>query len=114
MGCIDLDYLAKTNDEWKSIMAEKLETAEWFEIHCWSDEAQEIKTALKFGKVKPSSWRGGTIIEGLVTKEFKSHILSTPKPTDTEIYNKMTPFFTIHLSNGFWSEHYGTELNEED
>ncbi len=27
-----------------------------------------------------------------------------------EIYNKMMPFFTIALDNGFWSSHYGTEL----
>ena len=24
----------------------------------------------------------------------------------------MTPFFTIALSNGFWSEHYGTQLSQ--
>ena len=28
-----------------------------------------------------------------------------------EIYNKMTPFFSIFFDNGFSSEHYGTELH---
>ena len=33
-----------------------------------------------------------------------------PKPEDTFVYNKMTPFFTIVLGNRLHSEHYGTEI----
>ena len=43
--------------------------------------------------------------------EFLQMLLGLPKPTDTEIYNKMTPFFSIFFDNGFSSEHYGTELH---
>lgn len=39
--------------------------------------------------------------------DFLQH---TGKPTDTEIYNKQTPFFSIFLE-GCSSEHYGTELH---
>ncbi|MEY8420785.1 hypothetical protein AALA83_16120 [Oscillospiraceae bacterium 44-5] len=34
------------------------------------------------------------------------------EPTDKEIENKLTPFFSIFLDNGFSSEHYGTKLND--
>ena len=38
-------------------------------------------------------------------------ILDMPKPTDVEIYNKMTPFFNIFLDDyDFQSSHYGTEI----
>ena len=37
-------------------------------------------------------------------------LLDLPKPTDTEIYNKMTPFFNVFLDNSFDSSHYGTEV----
>ena len=53
----------------------------------------------------------GTVISGPVTPEFLHMLLCLPKPMDTEIYNKMTPFFSIFFDNGFSSEHYGTELH---
>ncbi len=93
-------------------MYEKLKTAKTFEIHCWNMEQEEIDRALLFGEVKESCWKYGKIIKGIVTPEFTNYILNTPKSTDTEIYNKMTPFFTIALDNGFGSEHYGTELTQ--
>ena len=37
-------------------------------------------------------------------------LLDLPKPTDTEIYNKMTPFFNVFLDDNFDSSHYGTEI----
>ena len=92
-------------------MAEKLKTANTFEIHCWAEETAEISMALSFGTPKKDSWEYGEIIEGQVTPEFTTFLLSLPKPTDTDLYNKMMPFFTIALDNGIWYEHYGTELN---
>ena len=83
------------NQHWNEIMAKKLKTATAFEIHCWTEETEEITMALPFGTFKESTWQYGKIIEGKVTPEFTSFLLGLPKPTDTEIYNKMTPFFTI-------------------
>ncbi len=111
MEYVAFDYNEPTNQCWKEIMTEKLKTASTFEIHCWTEETEEITMALPFGTFKESTWQYGKIIEGKVTPEFTSFLLGLPKPTDTEIYNKMTPFFTVALDNGFWSEHYGTELN---
>ena len=52
----------------------------------------------------------GTVVEGPVTEAFSQMLLGLPKPADIEIYNKMTPFFSIFLDNGFSSSHYGTEV----
>ena len=74
-------------------------------------EQKETEMALQYGRLKKTEWRYGKVIEGAVTKELAEFLLSLPKPSDTEVYNKMTPFFSIFLDNGFSSEHYGTELN---
>ena len=113
MGYIEFDAAEMNNLRWKKIMSKQLKMAKTFEIHCWNEEQKEIKMVLPFGELKESCWKYGKIIHGPVTPEFIEYILSLPKPTDTEIYNKMTPFFTIALDNGFWSEHYGTELTKE-
>lgn len=107
---IELDSTEKTNSRWMAYMSDALKTAKAFEIHCWAEETECIDLALQYGKQKDTDWRYGKIIAGDVTPEFCAFLLGLPKPTDTELYNKMTPFFTISLDNGFWSEHYGTEL----
>ncbi len=103
-------YTPSTHKEWKKIMNSKLQTAKTFEIHCWNEEIDWIEFALKFGKLKDFNWRYGKVISGDVTKDFVGMLLNMPKPMDIEIYNKMTPFFSIFLDNGFASAHYGTEL----
>ena len=114
MDWTDFDNTKKTNDEWKRITEEQLRTATYFEIHCWNDETDYIQLALKYGEIKPDSWQHGTIICGEVTQSFCEMLLGMPKPDPSgDGYNKMTPFFTIHLDNGYWSEHYGTELVHE-
>ena len=104
-------YSCQNYAEWKNIISEKLKNAEKFEIHCWEDETSFIELALKYGSKKEYDW-SGTIIEGEVTEELCQMILNQPEPQDKEIYDKFTPFFSIFLDNKFFSEHYGTELNE--
>ncbi len=113
MTTIHLDSDKATNREWKEIIAEKLKTATSFEIHCWAEEADQIAMLLPFGELKESSWQYGKVIRGRVTPEFTTYLLGLPKPSDTEIYNKMTPFFSIFLDDNFSSEHYGTEITKE-
>ena len=81
-----------------------------FEIHCWFDEKAETMAALRFGHEVTSNWHGGMVIKGIITQEFISFLTQAPKPTDTEIYNKMTPFFSIFFGGKLYSEHYGTEV----
>ncbi len=107
---VELDGTEETNSRWRTYMSAALKTAKTFEIHCWTEETECIDLALRYGKEKDTDWRYGKIIAGDVTPEFCAFLLGIPKPADTELYNKMTPFFTISLDNGFWSEHYGTEL----
>lgn len=101
-------------EEWKKMMAAALKSSRHFEIHCWKDELEAIEIALAFGKVKDDPWAYGVMIAGEVTPAFINFILSLPKPPGNALEsNPMTPFFTIALDNGFWSEHYGTEWNWE-
>lgn len=97
--------------EWKSVMAEKLKTATRFEIHCWPDEERWYLLALNYGVEKNTTW-DGKIVSGSVTPAFCDMLLGLEEPTDKNIENKLTPFFSIFLDNGFSSEHYGTELND--
>lgn len=48
--------------------------------------------------------------DGWQINEVKEDLLGQPKPADTEIDNKMTPFFNVFLDDKFQSCHYGTEL----
>ena len=111
---IEIDLSSAANEEWKAIMSEKLRSAVRFEIHCWNGEEKEIEMALRYGRLKETGWSYGKVIEGKITEKMADFLLSLPKPTDTEVYNKMTPFFSIFLDNGFSSEHYGTELNQRE
>ena len=110
---IELHETSDTNAEWKEIMSRRLLGAAQFEIHCWHEETKEIRMALRFGTIKDFPWDYGTVISGPVTQEFQEYLLSLPKPTNCEVYNKMTPFFSIFLDDEFSSEHYGTELNQK-
>lgn len=107
---INFDNDVKDNSKWRAIIKEYLKCAKTFEIHCFNEEEKWIKLALKFGKLKESDWQYGKVIFGEAVDEFEEMILSIPKPEDTEVYNKMTPFFSIFLDSGFSSSHYGTEI----
>lgn len=105
-----LDGSEKDNSKWLSYIMAALDGAKTFEIHCWNEEPEWIDLALRFGRLKDDDWRHGKIIAGDVTPEFVQMLLSQPKPADTGIYNKMTPFFNVFLDNKIRSCHYGTEL----
>ena len=110
-----LDKTEKDNTKWLELITEALKTAKYFEIHCWNEETDWIEFALQYGTLKESTWNYGKIMEGEVTPEFVDMILGMPKPTDVEIYNKMTPFFNIFLNDtNFQSCHYGTEIYMEE
>ena len=107
---IEVDRNYPDKKWWNEIVRACAVVGDPFEIHCWSDERVETKAALQFGHKVTSSWSGGTVIQGRITKEFLSYLTESKKPQDTEIYNKMTPFFTIVFGNTLHSSHYGTEI----
>ena len=104
-------YRSETdNSRWLSYITAALKDAKTFEIHCWNEETEWIELALRYGRLKDDNWQYGKIITGDITPEFVQMLLEQPKPTDTEIDNKMTPFFNVFLDDKFQSCHYGTEL----
>ena len=107
---VPLDRSETDNSKWLSYITVALKNAKIFEIHCWNEETEWIELALQYGSLKDDDWRHGKIIVGDVTPEFVQMLLGQPKPADTEIYNKMTPFFNVFLDDKFQSCHYGTEL----
>ena len=107
---VTLDRSEVDNSKWVSYITAVLKDAKTFEIHCWNEETEWIELALQYGSLKDDDWRHGKIIAGDVTPEFVQMLLSQPKPIDTEIENKMTPFFNVFLDDRFQSCHYGTEL----
>ena len=107
---IYFDRTEKDNSKWLELLKEALKTAKTFEIHCWNGEDEWIAVALRYGKLKESDWTYGKMITGEVTPQFADMLLTMPKPQDTEIENKMTPFFNVFLDSGFQSSHYGTEV----
>lgn len=98
------------NSKWLELIRERIKAAKTFEIHCWNEETEWIELALQYGVLKEDDWQYGKIITGPVTPEFIDMLLNMAKPTDREIYNKMTPFFNVFLDDTFQSCHYGTEL----
>lgn len=107
---IYFDRTEKDNSKWLGLLKEALKTAKTFEIHCWNGEDEWIEMALRYGTLKESDWTYGKMITGEVTPEFADMLLTMPKPQDTELENKMTPFFNVFLDSGFQSCHYGTEV----
>ena len=107
---VTLDRSEADNSKWLAYITASLDGAKTFEIHCWNEEAEWIELALQYGSLKGDDWQYGKIITGAVTPEFVKMLLGLPKPGDTEIYNKMTPFFNVFLDEKFQSCHYGTEL----
>ena len=106
---MDFDRSETDNTKWIKLITGYLHKAETFEIHCWNEEPEWIALALQYGEVKNDDWTYGTIITGKVTPSFIAMLLGQHKPADTEIYNKMTPFFSVFLDDVFQSCHYGTE-----
>ncbi len=95
---------------WRAIMQRKSAGATTFEIHCWDRDGQWLEQILPFGTYKDVSWDGGKVVTGPVSEELIHTLISLPKPESDEVYDKMTPFFSIFFDNGFSSEHYGAEL----
>jgi len=106
---VAFDGVERGNQNWLALIEPYLKTAKTFEIHCWNEEVEWIALAAQYGQLKNDDWKYGKIVTGAVTQEFADMLLHQPKPTDTEIYNKMTPFFSVFLDDCFQSCHYGTE-----
>ncbi len=101
----------RDNGWWLRLLREYVTLGEPFRARCWQDEAEQAQSLLRFGRLAPSPWRGGVVIEGTVTRELLCFLGAQPKPIRTaDGYNRMTPFFTLEFGSTLFSEHYGTEI----
>ncbi len=113
MKCIGVQMidLRISFDWWKAIIKLFIQENVKLQIRCWNEELNEINQASRYGT---SHIEGNeTCIEGIVSAEFLDELLNSDEPKDKTIYNKMTKYFTINVSDGknvFESAHYGTEL----
>ena len=105
-----VDNFMDQKNWWNELVTACAVIGEPFEIHCWSAEKREISLALDYGHKLATTWQDGTVIRGIITKDFLRFLAKMPKPQDILLYNKMTPFFTIALGSHLHSEHYGTEI----
>ncbi len=98
-------------DWWKAVMKYFAKENDKLQIRCWNEELEEIEEALKYGA---SHIEGNeTCIDGTVNKGFLAELIHSPEPEDKSIYNKMTKYFTIRVTDGvkiIESAHYGTEM----
>ncbi len=113
MKCIAVQMidLRISSDWWKAIIRCFIKENAKLQIRCWNEELSEIEQASRYGT--PHVERNETCIDGVVCSDFLDELLNSAKPEDKTIYNKMTMYFTIIVSDGkniFESAHYGTEL----
>lgn len=108
-----------SSDWWRNLVSHFVRAGDELEIRCWKEETAEIEQASLYGELAED--KSEVSICGTVTDIFLSELL-LEEPTDKDIYNKMTKYFTINIKNencDFCSAHYGTELyiervNEDD
>jgi len=96
---------------WKKIIKHFVKINDKFEIRCWKDETNEINQAILYGSLLEDN--NEVSIKGNVNHELLNELLCSSEPIDKNLYNKMTRYFTINISNDLCelcSTHYGTEL----
>lgn len=96
------------NQWWKELFSLYLKEGESFEIHCWKNEKEEITSARKYGSLEETNWEYGEVLKGILTAEFIHELLEW-KCTKDDVYEKLTPYFTLQVGK-VCSEHYGTEI----
>lgn len=107
---ISVDDSTPDNRWWKELFCLYARSGEYFEIHCWSDEAAELELAKRYGSTACYSMPDIKIVHGIMTDELIRFFLQEEKPADCRCYNKMVPFFTVRIGRTYSSEKYGTEI----
>ena len=110
MQSIQLISRLDNNIWWKELFKHYANKGKSFEIRCWDEETESINLMSKFGTVEKSKTTKEIIITGDITNEFIDLIVKEEMPSDQNIYNKMTQFFTLNIDKAFSSCHYGTEI----
>lgn len=106
---ISAEKTVDDNQWWKDIFRLVVAPGDYFEIHCWSKENKEIQIAEQFGEQACFGMPNLKIMHGTLNERLVSFLLTQEKPK-SQFYNKMIPFYTIHIGDLFSSEDYGTKV----
>ena len=87
-----------SSDWWKTIIKHFFKVGDNFEIRCWKEEIEEILQAQHYGTATDEG--NETSIKGVLTDKLLLELM-TDNPTDKDIYNKMTKYFTINVKMNF-------------
>lgn len=107
---ISVDDSTPDNRWWKELFRLYARRGEYFEIHCWYDEVEELSVAKDYGTTACYAMPDIKIVHGILTDELIRYFLHEEKPMDCRCYNKMVPFFTVRIGRTYSSEKYGTEI----
>lgn len=83
---------------------------EYFEIHCWKNENDEIQMASQFGEIACFDIPSIKIIHGTVNERFIAFILNEDILCEKKFYNKIVPFYTVHIGDHVSFEDYGARM----
>lgn len=114
------DYKSSLKDYlwWVSIVPKVCESADNFEIRCWSYEEEAIRTGQKYGKAVKNTESAEVVFKGKITSEFVNEITSNYLDSQNSL-KWFTIIFYMDTTMLFASEHYGSEpylfqLSKED
>ena len=99
-----------SNFWWKELLLFFAHPGEYFEIHCWKNGIGEIETAKQFGEIACFQLPNFIIINGIINEKIIHFFKNVDKPEKYSGYNKMVPFYTLHIGGFFFSEDYGTRM----
>lgn len=95
---------------WKDIFKIFANPGEYFEIHCWKNENDEIQMASQFGEIACFDIPSIKIIHGTVNERFIAFILNEDILCEKKFYNKIVPFYTVHIGDHFSFKDYGARM----
>jgi len=96
---------------WNFLFSHFVKVGDEFEIRCWNDQDEEIRKALKYGKIsEEDNSRLEISIKGIVSDEMLEELIAETKPEDQAIDRKFIPYFTVTAGKRFSCSHYGTEI----
>jgi hypothetical protein len=95
---------------WMEIFRMFVHSGEYFEIHCWKNELDAIGIAEQFGEIACFDIPNFKIIHGLIHERFVDFYWDELRPIDNKYYQRIVPFYTIHIGDDFSSEEYGSRI----
>lgn len=107
---ISVEKFSGYSQWWNDLLSVFANPGDYFEIHCWTKEHQALQLAEQFGEEACFGMPGLKIIHGTITDHFLRFLLDNERKHHNRFYNKLTPFYTLHIGENFSSQDYGTKI----